>query len=114
MRWTKDLAERGGYHLGVLLISTRGRESAESVPLCAGRGDRSRTLDRAALPPCCSLGAGIRWAILDGYSVPTRYPNSLPESIPARVYAREAARLAEEIVTFVRHWLSENAPRASE
>jgi HEPN domain-containing protein len=55
-----------------------------------------------------------RWAILDGYSVPTRYPNSLPESIPARVYAREAARLAEEIVTFVRHWLSENAPRASE
>lgn len=42
-----------------------------------------------------------RWAILDGYYVPTRYPNSLPDSIPAKVYtmeaAREAVKLAEEI-----------------
>jgi len=47
-----------------------------------------------------------RWSILDGYYVPTRYPNSLPDSIPARVYtadaAREAVRLATEVVEFVR------------
>ena len=46
-----------------------------------------------------------KWAILDGYYVPTRYPNSVPDSIPARVYtadaASEAVRLAEEIVEFV-------------
>ncbi len=34
-----------------------------------------------------------RWTILDGYYVPTRYPNSLPDSIPARVFTREAAML---------------------
>mgnify|MGYP005844407495 FL=1 len=47
-----------------------------------------------------------RWAILDGYYVPTRYPNSLPDSIPARVYtedaAKEAVSLAEQIVDFVK------------
>ncbi|MGC8850039.1 MAG: HEPN domain-containing protein, partial [Candidatus Bathyarchaeia archaeon] len=47
-----------------------------------------------------------RWAILDGYHVPTRYPNSLPGSIPAKVYtmeaAREAVKLAEEIVVYVK------------
>jgi len=46
-----------------------------------------------------------RWAILDGFYVPTRYPNSLPDSIPARVYtadaAREAVRLAREVVAYV-------------
>ena len=46
------------------------------------------------------------WAILDGYYVPTRHPNSLPGSIPARVYtekaAEEAALLAEEISQFAR------------
>ena len=51
------------------------------------------------------------WAILDGYYVPTRYPNSIPDSIPARVYtrdaAREAVRLADGIVTFVRARLAD-------
>lgn len=46
-----------------------------------------------------------RWAILDGFYVATRYPNSLPDSIPARVYTQDAAReavgLASEIVDFV-------------
>jgi HEPN domain-containing protein len=46
-----------------------------------------------------------RWSILDGFYVPTRYPNSVPDSIPARVYtqsaAREAVKMAEEIVAFV-------------
>lgn len=30
-------------------------------------------------------------APLDGYYIPTRYPNGLPDSIPARVYTRRAA-----------------------
>jgi HEPN domain-containing protein len=44
-------------------------------------------------------------ASLDGYYVPTRYPNSLPDSIPARVYtatvAKEALRLADLVLVFV-------------
>ncbi len=43
--------------------------------------------------------------ILDGYYLPTRYPNSLPGGIPARVYHREAAQeavaLARDVVDFV-------------
>ena len=46
-----------------------------------------------------------RWSVLDGYYVPTRYPNSLPGSIPAHVYSREVAAeavaLAQEVVGFV-------------
>jgi HEPN domain-containing protein len=54
-----------------------------------------------------------RWSVLDGYYVPTRYPNSLPGSIPAHVYTRDAAAeavaLAQEVVGFVEGRI----PRAS-
>ena len=48
----------------------------------------------------CARAAGYKpvfaekaqeWSILDGYYVPTRYPNSLPDDIPSRVYTRAAA-----------------------
>ena len=46
-----------------------------------------------------------RWAVLDSYYVPTRYPNSIPGNIPARVYTAEAAQgavaLAREVVSWV-------------
>ena len=45
-------------------------------------------------------------APLDGYYIPTRYPNGLPDNIPARVYNRSAAeeglRLADKTVQLVR------------
>ena len=48
-------------------------------------------------------------AILDGYYIPTRYPNGIPDSIPAKVYTRkpaeEALRLAEKTIEFVRQRL---------
>ena len=51
-----------------------------------------------------------RWAVLDGFYVTTRYPNSVPDTIPARVFtegaAREAVDLAAEIVRFVGERLS--------
>jgi HEPN domain-containing protein len=54
-----------------------------------------------------------RWAILDGYNVPTCYPNSLPDSIPAGTYTQDAAqevvRLAEEMVTAVRKKLKKSS-----
>ena len=44
-------------------------------------------------------------ALLDGYYIPTRYPNGLPDSIPARVYTRPAAeetlRLADRTLRLV-------------
>jgi HEPN domain-containing protein len=48
-------------------------------------------------------------ALLDGYYIPTRYPNSLPDSIPARVYTRHAAEdtmhMADQVLDLVRHKL---------
>ena len=45
-------------------------------------------------------------ALLDGYYIPTRYPNSLPDSIPARVYTRHAAEdtmhMADQLLDLVR------------
>lgn len=50
-------------------------------------------------------------APLDGYYIPTRYPNGLPDSIPARVYTRSAAeealRLADCTLRLVREKLHE-------
>ena len=44
-------------------------------------------------------------APLDGYYIPTRYPNGLPDSIPARVYTRpvaeEVLRLADQVLHLV-------------
>lgn len=63
--------------------------------LCAQAAER----DPAFAEQCGS------WAVLDGYYLPTRYPNSLPGSIPSRVYPREAAEgavtIAGEVVEFV-------------
>lgn len=41
-------------------------------------------------------------APLDGYYIPTRYPNGLPDSIPARVYTR---KVAEEVLQLADHVL---------
>ena len=35
-----------------------------------------------------------QWSLLDGYYIPTRYPNALPDGIPADVFTAEAARSA--------------------
>ena len=51
-------------------------------------------------------------APLDGYYIPTRYPNSLPDSIPARVYTRavaeETLRLADQALQTVQEKLRGN------
>jgi HEPN domain-containing protein len=45
-------------------------------------------------------------APLDGYYIPTRYPNSIPNSIPARVYtlpvAEEVLRMTDKALDLVR------------
>lgn len=44
-------------------------------------------------------------APLDGYYIPTRYPNSVPDNIPARVYTRpvaeEVLRLTDQVLHLV-------------
>ena len=71
-----------------------------------------------------SVEALVRWAAeydadlaalreaaapLDGYYIPTRYPNGLPDSIPARVYTRRAAegalQMADQVLLAVQQRL---------
>ena len=46
------------------------------------------------------------WSFLDGYYIPTRYPNGLPDGIPADVYTMDAARQAVEMATEVVNMVS--------
>jgi HEPN domain-containing protein len=54
-----------------------------------------------------------RWSMLDGYYIPTRYPDGLPDGIPAQVYtqgaARDAVAFAQEAVAWVRELLDQMA-----
>lgn len=116
LHWTAHLAREGAWHLACFLaqqvvekalkafLYARGEEIVlghSVVRLCAaaaqyhpGFADRAR-----------------RWSLLDGYYVPTRYPNGLPDGIPADVYtqdaAQEAVALAEEAVAWVRELLDQ-------
>lgn len=111
LRWARHLAEQGGYHLACFLAQQVGEKAlkaflyAQGEEIVIGRSVErlcSRASDRALE----FAKRARRWSILDGYYVPTRYPNSLPDSIPAKVYTEDAARqsvdLAEEIVRFLR------------
>lgn len=111
LKWAKDLAERGGYHIACFLAQQVGEKALKAFLYAQGLeiviGHSIERLCSSASRWEAEFGERVkRWSILDGYYVPTRYPNSLPDSIPARVYtqdaAREAVRLAEEIVSFVK------------
>ena len=111
LKWTKHLAERGGYHIACFLAQQVGEKALKAFLYAQGE----EIVIGYSIERLCNLASRYdaeysekvkRWAILDGYYVPTRYPNSLPDSIPARVYTKnaadEAARLAEEIVKSVK------------
>lgn len=116
LRWAKDLAQRGGYHIACFLAQQVGEKALKAFLYAQGEeiviGHSIERLCQSALRWEAKFGEHVRrWSILDGYYVPTRYPNSLPDSIPARVYtqdaAKEAVRLSEEIVNFVHNLISE-------
>jgi HEPN domain-containing protein len=111
LHWARDLAERGGYHVACFLSQQVGEKAVKGFLYAQGEeivlGHSLERLCQQAVRWEPQFAVEVkRWAILDGYYVPTRYPNSVPDSIPARVYtadaARDAVRLAEEVVSFVR------------
>lgn len=111
LRWAQDLAARGGYHIACFLAQQVGEKAlkgflyGQGEEIVLGHSIERLCREAARWDPQFDEQVGT-WAILDGYYVPTRYPNSIPDSIPARIYTRDAAgeavRLADGIVTFVR------------
>ncbi len=113
--WTQDLAQRGGYHIACFLAQQVGEKALKAFLYAQGEeivlGHSIERLCAAATQWQPNFNEKVkRWSILDGYYVPTRYPNSLPDSIPAKVYTKEAAleaaRLAQEMVDYVSGLLS--------
>ncbi|MGQ9508666.1 MAG: HEPN domain-containing protein [Thermodesulfobacteriota bacterium] len=111
LKWAKDLAQRGGYHIACFLAQQVGEKALKAFLYAQGEeiviGHSIERLCNFALRFEVEFAEKVKkWSILDGYYVPTRYPNSLPDSIPARVYtedaAKEAVGLAEQIVNFVK------------
>lgn len=111
LKWADDLAERGGHHIACFLAQQVGEKAlkaflyAQGDEVVLGHSVERLSAEAASREPRFEESRS-RWTILDGYYIPTRYPNSLPESIPAAVFtrnaAREAAALAREIVSLVR------------
>ncbi len=111
LKWAKDLAERGGYHIACFLSQQVGEKALKAFLYNQGEEivighSVERLCHLAAKYEANFLKKVKKWAILDGYYIPTRYPNGLPDSIPAKVYtsdaAGEAVRLAGEIVDYIK------------
>jgi HEPN domain-containing protein len=111
LKWARDLAQRGGYHIACFLAQQVGEKALKAFLYSQGE----EIVIGHSIERLCSFSGEFdaefldkvkRWSILDGYYVPTRYPNSLPDSIPAKVYTKEAAEeavdLAEDIVEAVK------------
>lgn len=110
LRWAKELSQRGGFHIACFLAQQIGEKALKAFLYAQGE----EIVIGHSIERLCHLSSRFnaeflekvkRWAILDGYYVPTRYPNALPDSIPAKVYtqdaATEAVNMAQEIVNFI-------------
>lgn len=111
LKWAKDLAERGGYYIACFLSQQVGEKALKAFLYAQGEEivighSVERLCHLAAKYEANFLKKVKKWAILDGFYIPTRYPNGLPDSIPAKVYtsdaAGEAVRLAGEIVDYIK------------
>jgi HEPN domain-containing protein len=110
LHWARHLAQEGAYHLACFLSQQVAEKAlkaflyAQGEELVVGHSVERLCAAAAAFAPKFQVH-GRSWSILDGYYIPTRYPNGLPDGIPADVYTREAAEgavnLADEAVTLV-------------
>lgn len=99
LHWTRHLAEQGAYHLACFLAQQVTEKALKAFLYAQGEevvlGHSVERLCAAAAEYEPEFQVHARsWGILDGYYVPTRYPNSLPDGIPADVYTRRAAEEA--------------------
>ncbi len=120
LHWTRHLAKQGAYHLACFLAQQVAEKALKAFLYAQGReivlGHSVERLcaEAAAFDPQFRERART-WSILDGYYIPTRYPNGLPDGIPADVYTEQAAEsavsLAGQVVEVVSSLLAvQDAP----
>lgn len=111
LKWTKHLAEQGGWYIACFLsqqVTEKALKAflyAQGEEIVLGHSVARLCAEAADYQPEFSEKAK-RWNMLDGYYIPTRYPNGLPDGIPAEVFTKDAAisavSLAEEAVFYVK------------
>ncbi len=110
LHWCRHLAEHGAFHLACFLSQQVAEKALKAFLYAQGEEivlghSVERLLAAAARFEPEFRTRGRRWSLLDGYYIPTRYPNGLPDGIPADVFTHEAAydavELAQDAVSFV-------------
>ena len=110
LRYARLLAREGGYHLACFLAQQIVEKAIKAFLYAQGEeivlGHSVERLCAAAAESEPSFAEKARrWSLLDGYYVPTRYPNGLPAGIPAHVFTKDAAdgavAMADEAVEWV-------------
>jgi HEPN domain-containing protein/predicted nucleotidyltransferase len=111
MKWARLLEREGGFHLACFHAQQVAEKALKALLYAQGEESvREHSVDRLCrrvadrYPEAAEHIA--RWAVLDQFYIPTRYPNGLPPGvIPARAYNREVAQgalaLTDEILAFV-------------
>jgi len=115
LKWAKHLAEAGGWHIACFLAQQVTEKALKAYLYAQGE----EIVIGHSVARLCAAAAGYRgefteearrWSLLDGYYIPTRYPNGLPDSIPAEVYTKDAAAaavaLADEAVETIRQLIN--------
>ena len=114
LKWATLLTKEGGFHIACFLAQQVAEKAVKAFLYSQGESpvlghSVAALVQRAGEFNETIAGRATSWAILDGYYIPTRYPNGLPDSIPARVYNREAAeqavKLAKDAVDIIGHIL---------
>jgi HEPN domain-containing protein len=114
LHWARHLAEQGAHHLACFLAQQITEKALKAFLYAQGEeivlGHSVERLCAAAANYEPQFRERARtWSLLDGYYIPTRYPNGLPDGIPADVYTQQAASdavvLAGEAFDFVTHLL---------
>jgi HEPN domain-containing protein len=116
LRWARHLAQAGGWHLACFLAQQVTEKALKAFLYAQGE---ELVLGHSVERLCAACSSfqpefaerARRWSLLDGYYIPTRYPNSLPDGIPANVYTQDAAQhavaMAEEAVSYVKRLVSQ-------
>jgi HEPN domain-containing protein len=104
LKWAKLLAQEGGWHIACFLSQQIVEKALKAYLYSQGE----EIVIGHSVSRLCASASGYRaefsekakqWSLLDGYYIPTRYPNGLPDGIPAEVYTKDAALTAVALAT---------------
>ena len=104
LHWSRHLAEAGAYHLACFLSQQVAEKALKAFLYARGEdivlGHSVARLCAAASVYESEFQVHARsWSILDGYYIPTRYPNGLPDGIPSEVFTLQAANNAVDLAS---------------